>query len=92
MKRKTLASQSKLLSYLYSQKCSQCSSKDCLEIFVLMFYLVLKCTAVFHLSAAVQQKRSNIGQCITLHYEDVEFSFKLEPFQKRLPSKSKWQN
>lgn len=67
-------------------------STDRLEIFVLMFYLVLKCTVVFHLCAAVQQKSSDIGQCITLHYEDLEFSFKLEPFQKRLPSKSKRQN
>lgn len=57
-----------------------------------MFHLVLKSAAVFYLRASVQEKSSSVGQYITLHYEDVEFPFKLEPLQKRLPSKSNRQN
>lgn len=68
-------------------------SKRHLEIFKLMFYLVvLKRTVMLNLHDARQVNNSDVGQRITLHYEDVEFSFKLEPFQKCLSSNSKRQN
>lgn len=55
-------------------------------------FVVLERAVMLHLYGAVQAKNSDMGQCITLYSKELEFSFKLEPFQKRLPSNSKQRN